>query len=248
MSEDRRGPCAPGPQALHALLDHVTWHTLTGPHARFATGAGGARRYAPGFSPILGFADVARPDFAALRPYCEAGEHFYTDGWHGAVPRGWRLDAESTMFKMVYEGAPPEADDAFEARRLGPADVDAAVALATLTKPGPFGPRTIELGEYVGCFEGDRLMAMAGERMCAGPLHEISGVCTHPDFQGRGLARRLMRTLLRRQLQRGETPFLHVMRDNAGARGLYERMGFRTWGESVVRVVSVDEAGTEARP
>ena len=71
-----------------------------------------------------------------------------------------------------------------------------------------------------------------------GSLREISGVCTHPDFQGRGFARRLMSKLIRRQMQRQETPFLHVMRANRTAHGLYERMGFRDYRESVVRVVS----------
>ena len=79
---------------------------------------------------------------------------------------------------------------------------------------------------------------MAGERMQAGTLREVSGVCTHPDFQGKGWARRLMLQLIRRQLQRGETPFLHVMRDNVAAHRLYERMGFRDDAETVVRVVS----------
>jgi len=143
------------------------------------------------------------------------------------------------MFKMTWDGALPAAEDgALDARPLGPADAAQALELATLTKPGPFGLRTIELGEYFGCFDGDRLIAMAGERMRAGTLHEISGVCTHPEFQGRGLARRLMLTLIRRELQRGETPFLHVMRANEGAHGLYQRMGFRDHAEAVVRVVS----------
>ena len=113
------------------------------------------------------------------------------------------------------------------------------MALAALTKPGPFGPRTIELGEYFGFFDGDRLMAMAGERMAAWTLHEISGVCTHPDYQGRGLARRLMLKVVLRQMKRGQTSFLHVMRANDIARGLYERMGFGVYLESVVRVVSL---------
>jgi predicted GNAT family acetyltransferase len=113
-----------------------------------------------------------------------------------------------------------------------------AFDLAALTRPGPFGLRTTELGEYVGYLEGERLIAMAGERMCAGPLREISGVCTHPDFQGRGLARQLMLKLVRHQLLRGETPFLHVMHDNAHAHRLYGRMGFRDHRETVVRVIS----------
>lgn len=110
-----------------------------------------------------------------------------------------------------------------------------------LSGPGPFGPRTIELGEYFGGFEGERLVAMARECMHAGTLREVSGVCTHPDHQGRGLARRLMHKLIRREMLRGETPFLHVMHvmhGNTGARGLYARMGFREYSQSVVRVVS----------
>lgn len=221
------------------LLDNIAWHTLTGWHAKFAIGAGDARRYAPGFSPILGFEVAERPNLDNLLPYCEPGEHFYCIGWTGPCPTGWKVDIDATMYNMVWEGPKPEVDEAPEALPLGPGHVTQAMELAALTKPGPFGPRTIELGEYFGCFEGQRLMAMAGERMHAGTLHEISGVCTHPDFQGRGLARRLMNKLIRRQMQRDETPFLHVMRDNANAHRLYERMGFRIHHEIAVRVVSV---------
>jgi predicted GNAT family acetyltransferase len=106
-----------------------------------------------------------------------------------------------------------------------------------LTHPGPFGIRTPELGEYFGYFDEQRLIAMAGERMCAGHLHEVSGICTHPDFQGKGLAKKLTLKLVRRQLQRGKTPFLHVMSQNTGARALYEKLGFRNYCETVVRVI-----------
>jgi len=139
----------------------------------------------------------------------------------------------------VWDAAMPSADETPDAVMLGPRHVPQTLELTALTHPGPFGPRTIELGDYFGCFDGETLVAMAGERMHAGTLREISGVCTHPDFQGRGLARRLMTALIRRQLQRGETPFLHVMRDNSGAHRLYERMGFRDYCETVVRVVSL---------
>jgi ribosomal protein S18 acetylase RimI-like enzyme len=222
---------------LH-LLDNITWHTLSGPHAKFAAGSGDVRRYAPGFSPILGFADQSRPDFGALVRICEPDEHFYCEGWSGAPPGDWHIHAESTMFKMVWKAGVPATDTAPDAIPLGPEHASQALDLATLTRPGPFGPRTIELGDYFGYFDGERLVAMAGERMLAGTLREISGVCTHPEYQGRGLARRLMIKLIRRQMQRAETPFLHVMRDNTSARGLYERMGFVNYRETVVRVIS----------
>ena len=221
------------------LLDNIFWHTLTGPHARFAAGAGHARRYAAGFSPILGFATVDRPDFDALRPYCSPGERFYCGGWAGPMPGGWTLEAESLMCCMRWEGTPPGEDDLPDAVRLTSSHAPEALALAQLTNPGPFGLRTIELGEYYGCFEAGRLIAMAGERMHAGELREVSGVCTHPDFQGRGYARRLMIKVMRRELARGEIPFLHVMSANATARHLYERLGFRVYHEQVVRVVAL---------
>lgn len=221
------------------LLDDIFWQTLTGPQARYAAGAGGARRYARGFSPILAFADADQPDFAALTPYCEPGERFYCDSWTGAAPEGWRIEAEATMFRMVWNAAAPTADEAPDAIALTPAHAGRAVALATLTRPGPFGPRTIELGEYFGYFDGERLIAMAGERMNAPGLREISGVCTHPDYQGRGLARKLMAKLVQRQMARAEVPFLHVMRANEAAHQLYLRMGFEDYLETVVRVVAL---------
>jgi ribosomal protein S18 acetylase RimI-like enzyme len=220
------------------LLDNVIWHALSGPQAKFSIGTKQARRYAPGFSPIVGFADVERPNFDELIPYCAPGEQFYCDGWSGAVPNGWRIDAESTMFKMVWENEPPGSDAPLDAVALERQHASQALDLALLTRPGPFGLRTIELGEYFGYFAGPRLVAMAGERTHAGTLREISGVCTHPDYQGRGLARQLMTKLIRRQMRRNETPFLHVKRDNGPALTFYRRMGFRDYKESVVRVVT----------
>ena len=221
-----------------SLLDNIFWHALSGPQSHFSSGTATARRYAAGFSPILAFVDPQRPDFAALAPYCSSGEHFYCSDWSGAMPPGWALDAEASMFRMVWSGALPDDDATLACEPLEREHADQAVALAGLTRPGPFGPRTIELGEYFGVFDDGRLVAMAGERAQAPGLREVSGVCTHPDQQGRGWARRLMLKLIRRQMLRGETPFLHVMSNNATAHGLYLKMGFRDYIEPVVRVVS----------
>lgn len=222
------------------LLDNIFWNALNGPHRHLSSGTDSARRYAPGFSPIVAFPDPYLPDFAALAPFCEPGERFYCDAWSGPAPRGWRIEAESTMYRMIWDGVTPAADEAPDAVPLGPAHAEQALELALLTRPGPFGPRTIELGEYFGHVDGGQLVAMSGERMAATGLREISGVCTRPGHQGRGHARRLMLKLIRRQLLRGETPFLHVMRANEAAHGLYLRMGFRDYCETVVRVVTPD--------
>jgi ribosomal protein S18 acetylase RimI-like enzyme len=223
---------------MSALLDNIMWNCLSGPHARFAAGAGDVRRYAPGFSPIVGCRDPERPDFAALANYCSVGDSFYVDIWSGTPPADWQITKEGSMFKMVWDAAMPSHDAAPDAALLRPEQAAEALELAKLTNPGPFGIRTPELGEYFGYFENGRLIAMAGERLCVGELHEISGICTHPDFQGRGLAKKLTLKLVRRQMQRGKTPFLHVMSHNTPARALYEKLGFRNYRETVVRVVT----------
>lgn len=220
-----------------AVLDHIFWQALTGPHACYASGSGAARRYVEGFSPIIAFADPDQPDFDGLAEVCKAGEHFYCDSWQGPAPQGWQIEVESSMFRMVWQGECPDTESAPQAIALTAQHAPQALALAQLCKPGPFGLRTIELGEYWGIFEDGQLIAMAGERLRAPGLCEISGVCTHPSAQGRGLAPALIRKVLRRQIQRGDTPFLHVMHDNP-AHQLYLRMGFRDYRQTVVRVLS----------
>jgi ribosomal protein S18 acetylase RimI-like enzyme len=223
---------------MGALLDDILWNCLSGPHAKFAAGSGGARRYAPGFSPIVGFREPERADFSELDPYCGPGETFYFDRWSGPEPAGWRIEHEGTMFKMVWSEPAPAEDPAPDAVALGPEHASLALALAQLTKPGPFGARTLELGEYFGYFAGPRLIAMAGERLCAGAYREISGVCTHPDYRGHGLAEKLTLKLVRRELAQNQAPFLHVVSENTVARKLYLRMGFRDYKETVARVAS----------
>lgn len=224
--------------SAHPPLDAIFWNTLTGPHAVHAIGSGGARRYGPGFSPIVAFADPAAADFAALASVCAPGEHFYCDGWQGACPAGWRIDADTTMFRMVWDGPLPPGAPAADAVRLDHRHAGAALALAELCRPGPFGPRTIELGDYYGYFSDGQLIAMAGQRTRVPGYTEISGVATHPAWQGRGLARQLMLRLIRQQLQAAERPFLHVMRHNDVAHQMYLRMGFVDYLESTVRVLT----------
>jgi predicted GNAT family acetyltransferase len=116
------------------------------------------------------------------------------------------------------------------------------VALAELTRPGPFGRRTHELGRYIGIRHAGALAAMAGEHLRLPGFTEVSAVCTHPEHVGRGYARLLMTELMRCILQRGERPFLHVRNDNTYAIELYRRLGFR---ERVQLYYAVMRAGED---
>jgi predicted GNAT family acetyltransferase len=112
------------------------------------------------------------------------------------------------------------------------------LALVELTRPGPFLPRTIELGRYLGAFVDAQLVAMAGERMRLTGFTEVSAVCTHPDYLGRGYARRLIAELTNAILDGGELPFLHFAHENVRAKALYERLGFEFRADVQLHVVT----------
>lgn len=222
-------------------MDNIIWHALSGTQAALAQGAAGARRFGPGLPALAAFADPAAPDLGALASLCAPEERVYVEGWTGSVPATWRLEVEAPMLRMAWPAglAAPAADERIAMRRLGAADLDQAVALTSLTRPGPFGTRSFELGHYLGCFDGEGLVAMAGERLHCAPWREISAVCVHPRGLGRGLARTLVARLLAEELARGEQPFLHVLKANVAAVTLYERMGFTVAAETPLRVIAL---------
>jgi GNAT superfamily N-acetyltransferase len=232
-----RIPARPATMSIEHL-NNVAWRSLIGPHARFAVGAGSARRYAPGYTPIVGVPNPKAPDFDELARICGPGEQLYIAGWSGMLPGGWTIDFEASVNLMVWAGDLPDESPAFETVELTPTDLPDMLALVELTHPGPFGVRTPELGDYLGIVQDGHVIAMAGERMSTGQCVEISGVCTHPVHQGRGIARLLVEQLIRRELARGALPFLNVVRTNTRAHSVYERMGFRDHDEHVLRVVS----------
>jgi GNAT superfamily N-acetyltransferase len=219
-------------------LDNIIWHALAGAHAQFAIGSGAVRRYAPGFCPLAAFEDPGAPDFAALAALCAPGEKILCESWHGSLPPGWQIDEDLHVYRMLWNGPIPANDQARDAIKLTPEHARAAFELAAINGPGLFGMQSLALGEYFGYVEEGHLVAMAGERLAVSGLREISGICTHPDVAGRGLARRLIAKLVRRQLMRGETPFMHAFGQDGAAHTLYKRMGFRDHCLAPLRIMS----------
>jgi predicted GNAT family acetyltransferase len=85
----------------------------------------------------------------------------------------------------------------------------------------------MDMGRYFGIYEGGQLAAMIGERLGSTTTREISAVCTAPDCNGRGYARRLMAFLTNDLIASGLQPFLHVSHENIRAKQMYQRQGFR---------------------
>jgi ribosomal protein S18 acetylase RimI-like enzyme len=66
---------------------------------------------------------------------------------------------------------------------------------------------------------------------------ELSGLCTHPDFQGRGLGSLLFRFVAGEIAAREEVAFLHAYASNTGAIALYHHLGFAIRERMNLRIV-----------
>jgi predicted GNAT family acetyltransferase len=208
-------------------LDRPVWASLTGAHAHLAQGAGPARRYRPQIHHFLGWADDSPATLAAAAALVAPGEQVYA-GQSAPIPDvpGRAAVVRRPGVQMRYAGGMPPADGASEIAELAAADSAEMLALARLTEPGPFETETWRMGRFFGVRRAGRLVAMAGQRLHPPGHVELSGVCTHPDCRGEGLATRLTNHVTRAILEHGETPFLHAWKDNTGAIALYERLGY----------------------
>jgi predicted GNAT family acetyltransferase len=208
------------------VLDNAVHASLSNPaHAHLVRGRGRVLRYAADVSPFLGMPEHPTDqdwDDAThlLGPDTAAYPHH-----SGTVPGDWTV---VDRFDLVQMTASPAAEGASDTRavRLGAADLPEMLELAALTKPGPFLPRTIEMGAYLGIRRDGVLAAMAGERLRPSGWTEISAVCTSPDHRGQGLGTSLVKALIASITDRGDSAFLHVTATNTNAIRLYETLGF----------------------
>lgn len=207
-------------------LDDVIWSALTSEQSGLARRAGDAACFDPAFTSLAGVRAPTPEAFAALGSLLADGERTGLFVDEGVEVSGALEVVDGAPLVQMIQRAPGPAVDAPAFVALSAADVPAMLELTALTRPGPFGPRTHELGLFLGVREGERLVAMAGRRLRLAGLTEISAVCTHPDHLGRGHAARLLAAQASRIHAEGATPFLHVRADNARAIALYERLGF----------------------
>jgi ribosomal protein S18 acetylase RimI-like enzyme len=211
---------------LGHTLDRPVWSALTTRQAALAEGGDLARRFDPTIVPFAAARDDSRECLDALGALAGPGETLVLLQADAILlPRGIAATLTAIGVQMVLKRRPPSVRDE-RIERLEEADAAEMLGLATLTRPGPFTMRAQALGEFWGIKLDGRLAAMAGERMKHEGFTEVSGICVHPDYQGRGLGRLLSVFMSRRVLQRGETPFLHAYASNTTAIGLYESIGY----------------------
>jgi len=208
-------------------FDNPFWASLCSRHRGIALRAGDVARYPAAYAPFLGVADARVDVDDALDALVAPGESVYLLGVAPAsVPGGWHLQAADPLLQMVCD-APLPVIDGPEMVALSEAHRADVLALTALVYPHYFRERTMELGRYFGIYRDGRLAAMIGERLGTDAAQEMSAICTHPDFSGRGHAQRLTAMLTNDTLHRGRLPFLHVSRGNVRAVRLYEALGYR---------------------
>ncbi len=209
----------------HAALDHPVWSSLTGGHRHFAQGGPLALRYPREVGPFAALGQDSPAAWTALAALLAPGESVMLvtpDPLAGAD--GLEATRLGPVLQMVATRDAGHA--AAQTVLLGEDDAAEMRSLTGLTNPGPFGMRTHELGEFLGIRDGGVLAAMTGERMRPGGMVEVSAVCVHPEHRGKAYARTLMVEKMRRIVDRGDLPFLHVYPDNASAIALYESLGY----------------------
>src|ERR1700761_8553656 len=219
-------------------LDAVIWNALAGKQNHLAIGDARARRYPTDIGRFAAVADHSPESFEALRSLIDAQDSVaLVTADEVALPSGFSVVRRAALLQMIWQGKLGQQSELQHVSLAG-ADVPDMLALTAATEPGPFGPRTIELGQYIGVRSEGKLAAMAGERMRLDGFTEISAVCVDPAFRGRGYAGDLMKLLIAAISARGETPFLHVFTSNQSAIALYRKLGFVDRHEMRLAVVS----------
>jgi len=225
-------------------LDRPIWSALTTRQADIAERVGDAVRLKSEYGVFAAAADATERSRTALN-YLDLGSEglWCVERDPVEAPPGMLVVHHSApCVQMVADHVVAPKPD-FEVVRLSEEDGPAMLALARMTEPGPFFEHTHRMGKFIGVKAKDLLIAMAGERLRPEGYTEVSGVCTHPDFRGRGFAGGLMRIVAARILARGEVPFLHSYAENTRAIALYETLGFKLRATMTLTVLTKPDLG-----
>jgi predicted GNAT family acetyltransferase len=153
---------------------------------------------------------------------------------------GLTLTVQFTLEQMICRSSRSLSPTDVKVEGLAEADVPEMLTLTALTEPGPFRDRTICLGGYCGIRDQGHLVAMAGRRTAIPGYREVSAVCTHSSYRGRGYAAALVCAVSDSIIRLGELPYLHVRQSNSSAISLYRRFGYEISRTFYCAVVVMD--------
>jgi ribosomal protein S18 acetylase RimI-like enzyme len=209
------------------LLHNPVFNALLSGDKHLSFGTDAVKFFDETVSPFVGFEESYTKGFADLHELLPKDRRIlYANPVTIKAPEGWQVQHDIPGLQFVYEGTDKIKNEFENVHALSEKHIDEMVQLAALTKPGPFGKGTINFGHYHGIFENNKLVAMTGQRLHVQNYTEISAVCTHPGYTGKGYAYTLLQHQLQLILQPGQQPFLHVREDNDRAIALYKRLGF----------------------
>lgn len=230
-------------------LDRPVFASLNSLHGPFSAGTGAAKRFIPQVGPLTGLRDETDQSLQDLTDLLhQFGSAVIAQAPALPCPPNALVKAQMPAQQMVYEPKTPVSATPALIEKLPPCAAPSMLSLAKLTNPGPFAERTHELGTFWGIHQDGKLAAMAGERLKLPGYVEVSGVCTDPDFEGRGYGKALCIHVCNAILAQGETPFLHVFADNHRAIRLYEHLGFVTRTQITVTVLDPADPEPQANP
>jgi len=214
------------------VLDNMTWHAITTGNSNIATVKDGVGVYREDIAPFAGMSELNAENFDKLYRLV-APQRRIAVGYDDELDldeNKWELIRHMDITQMVCDDLPKvfTTDNSSLIVPLTDEHIPQMLELTALTKPGPFFQNTILFGNYFGVFVDGRLAAMAGQRMHPLPYMEVSAVCSHPDFRGKGYAKAVMLHVMKIIAENGFIPFLHVLTENAGAIKLYESIGYST--------------------
>jgi ribosomal protein S18 acetylase RimI-like enzyme len=210
------------------ILHNPVYNALLTGDATRSLGTEEVKYFDDQMSPFVGFDEEYNKGFDDLHALLPVGRKILYAIPEGTTePADWQILHEIKGLQFIFEGKEIPQEPAMQPVPLDHRHVNEMVQLAEVTRPGPFGTRTIEFGHYHGIFQEGKLVAMTGQRLHVGKYTELSAVCTHPDHLGKGYAAALLLHQLDLILRTGQRPFLHVKKDNDRAIALYERLGFK---------------------
>ena len=212
---------------MNTVLINPVWEALSSRQSHFNRGSQSLKYFPQDVSPFIGLKNWDTEDLVDLENNIPGNRSFsFMIAKEVTIPSSFEIIFSIPLYQMICTKLIPFSTTTTKIENLGEKDIPRMLALTELTKPGPFYERTIDFGNYIGIFKKEELIAMAGERLQLNGFTEISAICTKPEYLGKGYASLLLSKACERTIQEGNTPFLHVRKDNVRAIQVYQKLGF----------------------